>query len=163
MSRLVFTIGLATLVGAPVLGQVPAATSVAPKPEGEKVAPRTEAAAPKKVATINRVSTFVGSAVKSADGRPVGKVQDLVFDLERGEVSYAVVALNESVGRMRVVAVPTRALKAEDGNLVLNISEAVLAAAEGLQDGDWPGMDAFAVGRPAQAESGTASSNAEKK
>jgi hypothetical protein len=79
----------------------------------------------------------------------------------RGELSYAVIALNAGEGKGRTVAVPTRALKLAEGHLLLNMSEAVFAAAEGLQEGAWPGTDAFAVGGPAETESGKASSGAE--
>jgi len=161
MKRLFLTIGLVTLMGAPAFSQEASAKVSTTKIGVDKHGAQTPA--PEKLATFNKASTFVGSTVKSAEGKPIGKVQDIVFDLEQGEVGYAVLALNESVGRMRIVAVPTRALKPADGHLVLNLSEAVLAAAEGLQEGDWPGMDAFAVGGPAQAESGTASSSSEKK
>jgi len=156
MKRVFLTIGLAALLGTPAFSQEAPA-----KPSTEKIGAEKEAAkagVPAKPLTLNKATTFLGRTVKSADGKPIGKVQDLVFDLERGKVGYAVLALNETVGRMRVVAVPTRALKAADRDLVLNMSDAVLAAAEGLQDGDWPGTDAFAVGGPAQAESGKGSS-----
>jgi sporulation protein YlmC with PRC-barrel domain len=162
MKGLFITIGLAALVGTGISAQ-----ENAPKPVAEKVEATkpeaVQAAAPQQITTFNKASTFIGSAVQSAEGKAIGKVQDLVFDLERGELAYAVVALNGANGATRQVAVPTRALKPAEGHLVLNMSEAVLAAAEGMQEGDWPGTDVFAVGGPAQAESGGASSESSQK
>jgi sporulation protein YlmC with PRC-barrel domain len=160
MKRAFLIAGLAAFMGANATAQEAGAKPETAKGSAAK-AETAPAAPPKQLSQFNKASTFIGSAVKSSDGKAMGKVQDLVFDLERGELAYAVVALDSANGKGRNVAVPTRALKAAEGHLVLNMSEAVVAAAEGLQEGDWPGTDIFAVGGPAGAESGTARSEEE--
>lgn len=109
-----------------------------------------------------KASSLLGSTVKNAEGKEIGKVQDLVFDLEKGEMGYAVLALNGE-GNERSVPVPVRALKGDSAGkfVTLNMSESVLAAAESVTDGNWPAADIFAVGGPAEAESGSASSESE--
>src|SRR5688572_18733467 len=88
MKSLVFTIGLAAVLGMPAFSQE---ATGKPKDGTERTREGAQAAVPNK--PLSKATMFVGSTVKSADGRPVGKVQDLVLDLEKGEVGYAVVAL----------------------------------------------------------------------
>ena len=102
--------------------------------------------------SFNKASSVIGMAVEQSGGKLVGKVQDLVFDYESSKVAYAVLALGEN----RIVPVPITALKrAQSGDhFVLNMTPALLAAAPGIQNDDWPSVDAFAVGGPAQSETG---------
>ena len=117
---------------------------------------------PKKISTFNKATAFVGAVVMNAKGEQIGKVQDLVFDLEKGELGYAVLALG-SGDKSRNVPVPLRSLKVADGekNLVLNMSESILAAAESVAEGEWPATDVFAVGGPAENETSSGSSSDE--
>ena len=109
--------------------------------------------------SARKASSLLGSAVKNSEGKEIGKVQDLVFDLEKGEMGYAVLSLVGD-GIERNVAVPIRALKGDPAGkfIMLNMSESVLAAAESVTEGNWPASDIFAVGGPAESETGTASS-----
>ncbi len=161
MKATIITLGLATVMGLTALGQ----EADTPQEARGAIAPgeTTQGNREKPVTSFNKASTLIGSAVQSADGKEMGKVQDLVFNLEKGELAYAVIALGAN-GKVRSVAVPTRALKPADkgSHLVLNMSEAVLAATEGLQDGEWPGTEIFAVGSPASGETGSASSSTPK-
>lgn len=111
------------------------------------------------VSAFNKASSFVGATVMNQKGEQVGKVQDLVFDLEKGELGYVVLSL-ESSGTKRSVPVPIRALKVAEGekHLVLNMSESILAAAESVGEGEWPAADIFAVGGPAESETGSGTS-----
>jgi hypothetical protein len=101
--------------------------------------------------------------VEDSAGKPLGTVQDLVFDLDKGELGYAVLSLNNAGSTNRIVPVPLTALKPVGGNnaaaLVLNMSTSVLAAAPGIGNDKWPEVDAFAVGGPARAETGSGSSS----
>lgn len=115
-----------------------------------------------KISAFNKATSFLGAPVMNQKGEQIGKVQDLVFDLEEGELGYAVLALG-SGEKSRNVPVPVRSLKVAEGerHLVLNMSESILAAAEGVTDGAWPATDVFAVGRPAESETGSARSSDE--
>jgi len=117
----------------------------------------TDPASAPKISAFQKASTFLGMAVKSTDGKDLGKVSDLVFDPATARIGYAVLSLGGSAASAREVAVPVTALKPGGAsNLVLNLSEPVLAASEGLAQGDWPPIDAFAVGGPAESETGEA-------
>lgn len=121
-------------------------------------AAEAEAKAP-KISEMNKSTSIIGSAVANEKGETIGKVKDLVVDLERGEVGYVVIEMSAAQGEARNLPVPLRALrKGEDQKLVLNVSEKVLAISEGYKEGDLPAPDAFAVGGAAGTESGTASS-----
>jgi sporulation protein YlmC with PRC-barrel domain len=126
--------------------------------EAAVAAAEAEAKAP-KISEMNKASSFVGSTVVNTKGEAIGKVKELVIDLERGTVGYAVVELN-SQGENRNLPVPLRALKPgqDQKQLVLNVSDIVLAASEGYKDGELPAADTFAVGGAAGSETGSRSS-----
>lgn len=109
-----------------------------------------------------KASTFLGMAVQNPEGKPVGKVQDMVFNLDEAKIGYIVVALDSPTsGQPRFVPVPVSAIKPLPGgeHLVLNLSDTVLAAASSVNVEDLPPYDIFAVGGPAEVESGAASSS----
>jgi hypothetical protein len=115
-----------------------------------------------KVTDFNRASKILKMPVQDSAGKPLGTVKDLVFDLNKGELGYAVISLNTSGSTNRIVPVPLTALKPAGGTnanaLVLNMSTSVLAAAPSVANDEWPEVDAFAVGGPAPAETGSGSS-----
>jgi hypothetical protein len=107
---------------------------------------------------FNKASSVIGMPVKDSKGNVLGKVQDLVFDIESNKLGYAVLALAES----RIVPVPITALKrGGSDHFVLNMNPSLLAAAAGIQNDDWPSVDTFAVGAPAQSETGRGKSSDE--
>jgi sporulation protein YlmC with PRC-barrel domain len=103
---------------------------------------------------------LIGKTVYDEKGREIGRVQDLVMDMEKGELGYAVVEIKGEEGMK--LPVPARALKlGEDGQkLVLNVSQNVLTALEIYREDELPKPDAFsveeeAVGGAASSETGT--------
>lgn len=158
MNKVFCTLGAAGLFAASMLAEEPARTvspSQLPATEQSPPAPKPNAG----ISTFSKASSFLGSIVRNAEGKELGTVQDLVFDLEERQLSYAVLALAEESGS-RIVSVPVRALKpvAGEKHLLLNMSESILAAAESLRDGEWPAANIFAIGSPAKSETGTARS-----
>jgi hypothetical protein len=112
-----------------------------------------------QIGVFQKASCFIGTTVRQGTN-DIGKVQDIVFDAEKGRLGYAVLSLNaKGTNVTRTVPVPLNALKPGENqdHLVLNMSESVLLAASGLANADWPAVDAFAVGAPAGTESGRAS------
>jgi hypothetical protein len=109
--------------------------------------------------TFNKASSVIGLPVKDSSGHVLGKVQDLVFDLESNKLGYAVLDL----GDKRMVPVPITALKRGESkdHFVLNMTSALLAAAPGIQNDAWPAVDTFAIGAPAQSETGRGKSSDE--
>jgi sporulation protein YlmC with PRC-barrel domain len=121
----------------------------------EPVSPQTDK---QEVTQFNKASSIMGMVVKDSAGKDLGKVQELVFDLESQKMGYAVISLN-SQGGNRLIPVPITALKPGKDHFVLNMSQSVLAAATGVANDEWPAPDAFAVGGPAEAEKGKGSSS----
>lgn len=155
MKKAIYSLAIAGSLGTAIWAQ-DTANPVA----GQQPSPAANilSGATSKISTLNKATSFVGANVINQTGEHIGKVQDLVFDLGKGELSYAVLALAGE--NSRKVAVPVRSLKIADGEkrLVLNMSESVLAAAEGITEGEWPATDVFAVGGPAEGETGSGSS-----
>ena len=112
-----------------------------------------------QITPFNKASSILGMMVKDPAGKDLGKVAELVIDLEAQNVGYAVIALHAGGGGARMVPVPITALKPNKDSFLLNMSEAVLAAASGVANDDWPSLDSFAVGSAAGSEKGQGSSS----
>lgn len=168
MKNYVITLIAAGVVGLNTFGQDQPEESKTEAAQPIESQTAAQPAAAEKVAatqpTLQKASEFIGQAVRNGDGKDIGKVQDLVFDSEKGRIGYALLALNGADGKNgRIVPVPLSALKpGENGSLNLNMSETVLAAAGSVENDELPGIDAFAVGGAAQAESGSGSSDSSK-
>ena len=151
MKKLIIVAGL---IGMTVVAQdapkasAPSATATA----GQRIAPAG-------IDAFNKASSVIGMPVKDSSGKVVGKVQDLVVDFASSKMAYAVLAL----GQNRIVPIPMTALKRAESkdHFVLNMNPALLAAAPGIQNDDWPVVDTFAVGAPAQSETGRGKSSDE--
>ena len=112
--------------------------------------------------------SLIGKVVVDEKGREIGRVQDLVMNMEKGELGYVVIQVKGDEGDEELkLPVPVKALKpGEDGQkLVLNVSENVLAALEVYRDEDLPAPDAFsvdtAVGGAAGSETASGQSESE--
>lgn len=133
-------------------------TEISATNEAAALAAEAEAKAP-KISEMNKSSSILGKSVANEKGENIGKVKDLVVDLERGEVGYVVIEMTAGAGEARNLPVPLRALKTDgDQKLVLNVSEKVLAIAEGYTESELPAADAFAIGGAAGSEVGSGSS-----
>jgi sporulation protein YlmC with PRC-barrel domain len=147
-----FKIAAAGMIGLTLLAQDSADPKAA---SASSTAIQTTPAA--GIDAFHKASSVIGMPIKDSSGKILGKVQDLVFDLESNKLGYAVLALGEN----RIVPVPITALKRGESrdHFVLNMNPSLLAAASGIQNDDWPAVDTFAVGGPAQSETGRAKSS----
>ena len=67
--------------------------------EADKQQDRTSfKASDKALGEVERVNKLIGKQVRSSDGQKVGKIEDIVFDLESGRVLYAVVGSGGVLG-----------------------------------------------------------------
>ncbi|HEX7862376.1 MAG TPA: PRC-barrel domain-containing protein [Verrucomicrobiae bacterium] len=163
---------LAGLTGAGLLAQESATdtqttSASAPKQsiaEGENKLPLpTDSVLPRTTST-NKQASIVGKRVYDMNGTELGRVQDLVVDMEKGELGYVVLEVKTEDGP-RKLPVPASALKGgeQPDALVLNISQEVLAAAEVYRDEELPTPNVFsvdgAVGAAAGSEQGSESSD----
>lgn len=91
-------------------------------------------------------STLTGDAVVDLHGEPIGHIQEIMLDVPRGCVAYAVLAFSETRGRgapaEKLFAVPWEALRldAPQHRFVLDASREHLRHAPGFDPEHWPSM-----------------------
>ena len=87
-------------------------------------------------------STISGTNVENLQGEDVGSIYDLMIDLERGEVLYAVLSHGGFLGMGNdYFAVPMQALtfSDRDENLIkIDVDKKVLENAPGFNKDNWP-------------------------
>ncbi|MGE5118426.1 MAG: PRC-barrel domain-containing protein [Betaproteobacteria bacterium] len=89
-----------------------------------------------------RAAGLVGEPVVSRDGVPLGNVSELLLDVQRGRIAYAVVTHGGFMGLgERLQAVPWCALSLDDGapRLVLDADRATFLGAPAFDNEHWPG------------------------
>ena len=89
--------------------------------------------------SVNRASSLVGMEVKNQTSERLGRIKDVVFDLDSGQISYFVLTTDQGE---KMHAVPARAFQASpDGSsIVLNADKSKLTRAEGFDRNNWPSM-----------------------
>lgn len=94
--------------------------------------------------TNNRLlssSTLTGDAVRNRKGEDLGKIEDLMIDVNDGSINYAVLSYGGFLGMGdKLFAVPWSALTVAAGEerLVLDIEEQRLKDAPGFDKNNWP-------------------------
>ncbi|HLP24240.1 MAG TPA: PRC-barrel domain-containing protein [Acidobacteriota bacterium] len=96
-----------------------------------------------EVTDANKASKIIGMEVKNRENERVGRVKDIVIDVQSGKVAYAVLSTG-FMGSGKLIAVPLDALTLQPGakNFVINAPKDRIDAAPGFADNDWPGLDA---------------------
>jgi osmotically-inducible protein OsmY len=92
-------------------------------------------------AVLLNASTVIGSNVKDASGRDVGKVEELMLDPGDGRVAFAVVSFGGFLGLgSKLFAVPWEALTVSRGEsaLVLHVRQDMLGSAPSFERGRRP-------------------------
>jgi hypothetical protein len=85
--------------------------------------------------------TINGDKVINTAKEHLGKIEDLMIDLENGRVAYAVLSFGGFLGLgNKLFAVPWEALTARphEHAFVLNVGKETLEKAEGFDKDDWP-------------------------
>lgn len=115
------------------------------KPPSERLLRETTPLPPSewKPTNANKASSLIGMEVRGPDGKALGKIHDVVFDLKTERVSYAV--LNSGGGLFagdKLHAVPLRAFQVSlDGTyLTLQADRAKLEQARGFAPDNWPSL-----------------------
>ncbi|HWQ48868.1 MAG TPA: PRC-barrel domain-containing protein [Methanosarcina sp.] len=86
-------------------------------------------------------STIKGDKVVNRAGEDLGKIEELMIDLEDGRVAYAALSFGGFLGLgSKLFAIPWQALemKLHDHAILLDIPKDVLEKAEGFDKGHWP-------------------------
>src|SRR6188768_1659113 len=88
-------------------------------------------------------SSICSDHVKNTAGEDLGKIEDLMVDLDSGRIAYAVLSFGGflKMGN-KLFAIPWQALTADTINkvFVLNVDKSVLENALGFDKDNWPDM-----------------------
>ena len=115
----------------------------------------TDSELKKSVTEVNKASSFIGMGVKNMQNENLGKVHDLVFDPQKGRISYAVLSIGGVLGvGDKLIAVPVTSLRPQPGqnHLVLNMNKSQVQSAPGLAQNNWPDLDFEGIGGAAETE-----------
>ena len=101
--------------------------------------PKSSMAAPE----ILSASTITGDPVVNKRGEDLGKIEDIMLDLDAGRVAYAVLSFGGFMGMGdKLFAIPWPALQIDAANkrVVLDTPKERLKAAPGFDKSHWPNM-----------------------
>ena len=87
--------------------------------------------------------TLAGNKVVNAANENLGEIKDIMLDVQRGRVAYAVLSFGGFLGMGdRLFAIPWRALTldADRKCFILNVDKERLKAAPGFDKDHWPAM-----------------------
>ncbi len=91
----------------------------------------------------NKATGFLGMTVRNQFDERLGKIKDVVFDLESERVAYAVLAARGGiVQETKLMAVPLSAftVSADKKYLILRAERGQIATASGFAQNDWPSV-----------------------
>ena len=89
-------------------------------------------------------STIKGDKVVNRAGEDLGKIEELMIDLEDGRIAYAVLSFGGFLGMgNKLFAIPWKALslRPHEHSFILNVDKEILEKAEGFDKDHWPVID----------------------
>lgn len=80
------------------------------------------------------LAKMIGSKVKNFEGEDLGKIEDILFDLQSGHITFAILSLGGILGLGdKLFAIPWEALGLDhEDKVVMNIDKTLLEKAEPL-------------------------------
>jgi len=88
-------------------------------------------------------STLTGNKVVNVQNEDLGRIEDLMIDIESGRIAYAVLSFGGFLGLGdKLFAIPWSALRlnAAEKRFILNLSKELLEQAPGFDKSNWPDM-----------------------
>lgn len=88
-------------------------------------------------------SKLAGDRVVNRQGEDLGKIEDLMIDLDRGRIAYAVLSFGGFLGLGdKLFAIPWQALSvdAAEKRFTLGLDKSLLERAPGFDKNHWPDM-----------------------
>jgi sporulation protein YlmC with PRC-barrel domain len=85
--------------------------------------------------------TLTGDTVRNQEGEELGKLEEIMIDLDEGRVAYAVLSFGGFMGMgNKLFAIPWEALTVDTANkeIVLNVQKEILDNAPGFDKDNWP-------------------------
>ena len=89
-------------------------------------------------------STIKGDKVVNRSGEDLGKIEELMVDLQDGRIAYAVLSFGGFLGMgNKLFAIPWKALslKLHEHAFILDVDKEILEKAEGFDKDHWPTTD----------------------
>lgn len=89
-------------------------------------------------------STIEGDSVENPEGEDLGKIEEIMIDIDEGMVAYAVLSFGGFLGvGDKFFAVPWDLFtkKSDDHKFILNFDKEALKDAPGFDKDDWPRTD----------------------
>ncbi|MDO1446466.1 PRC-barrel domain-containing protein [Rhodocytophaga aerolata] len=86
-------------------------------------------------------TSMIGDGIENLQGEHLGKIKDLMVDLESGSITYVVIEYGGFLGMgEKLFALPLKALKLDQVNrkFTLNIDRALFEKAPGFDKHHWP-------------------------
>jgi sporulation protein YlmC with PRC-barrel domain len=71
-------------------------------------------------------SQLIGMEVLDRQNRPVGEIQSLLLDMDRGQIGYVVLSPHPETAATEAFIVPWNALSRTEGTLIMNVDRAML-------------------------------------
>ncbi len=97
----------------------------------------------KRLRKVLSASTLAGDPVRNSAGEDLGKVDQLMIDLQSGKVAYAVLSFGGVLGMgNKLFAVPWSAFKIDEDEqcFILDADKKTLENAPGFDKNNWPDM-----------------------
>jgi sporulation protein YlmC with PRC-barrel domain len=94
-------------------------------------------------------SSLKGDKVVNYKGEDLGKIEEIMIDLDRGRVAYAVLSFGGFLGLGdKLFAIPWQAITVDTAKkqLILNADRALLEKAPGFDKDNWPDMADLSLG-----------------
>ncbi len=85
--------------------------------------------------------TMIGDTVRNAAGEDLGKIEELMIDLDHNRVAYAVLSFGGFLGigdKFFAVPIESLALDAPNHEFILDVSREKLEKAPGFDKDNWP-------------------------
>ena len=99
---------------------------------------------PKKTfGLVLSASSLKGDDVVNHQGEDLGKIEEIMIDLDRGRIAYAVLSFGGFLGMGdKLFAIPWQAFSVDtvQKRLVLDTKKELLEKATGFDKSDWPNM-----------------------
>ncbi len=95
------------------------------------------------MAAILSAASLIGEPVVNLEGEDLGKVEEIMLELEHGTVAYAVLSFGGHFGfGDKLFAIPWDALLVDQGQkrVLLKVSREQLEQADGFDKHEWPDM-----------------------
>ena len=94
-------------------------------------------------------SSLKGDKVVNYKGEDLGKMEEIMIDLDRGRVAYAVLSFGGFMGMGdKLFAIPWQAITVDTikKHLILNADKELLEKAPGFDKNNWPDMADLSLG-----------------